>query len=262
MKIYTKELLIKRLEEIKELGWVASSRKVGNAGAVGNVLETLLGIQENNLPIANAAEWELKAQRKDTTSLTTLFHFEPSPRKIRFVSRILLPVYGWSHSEAGNLHSVNEMSFRQTLNAIKSTDRGFKIQVDRNEQKISISFDYRAVEERHLEWLKTVETRVGLAELNPQPYWGFEDIFHKAGTKLANVFYVLADRKVENNVEFFHYNTVVKLTGLDKDRIVNGIEQGDLFIDFDARSGHNHGTKFRIIPNKFSNLYNHIEVVI
>ncbi len=43
------------------------------------MLEDLLGIEENNLPIPNAAEWELKAQRANTSALTTLFHIEPQP---------------------------------------------------------------------------------------------------------------------------------------------------------------------------------------
>ncbi|HEY4476814.1 MAG TPA: MvaI/BcnI family restriction endonuclease [Candidatus Paceibacterota bacterium] len=52
----------------------------GNAEGIGNTPEDLLVIKENNLSIPNAAEWELKAQRLNSTSLTTLFHIEPSPR--------------------------------------------------------------------------------------------------------------------------------------------------------------------------------------
>jgi hypothetical protein len=84
--IYTKETLIEKLREIRKQGWIESARQ-GNAGGVGNTLEDLLGIEENNLPIPNAAEWELKCQRLQTTSLTTLFHVEPSPTALKFVSR-------------------------------------------------------------------------------------------------------------------------------------------------------------------------------
>ena len=76
--IYTKQSLINKLKEIAEMGWIPNARR-GNAGGVGNTLEDLLGIEENNLPMPNAAEWELKTQRANTTSLTTLFHTEPSP---------------------------------------------------------------------------------------------------------------------------------------------------------------------------------------
>ena len=52
MKIYTKEELIEELKKIRNMGWVLSGRH-GNDGAVGNTLEDLLGIEENNLPIPN-----------------------------------------------------------------------------------------------------------------------------------------------------------------------------------------------------------------
>jgi hypothetical protein len=37
-------------------------------------------INKNNLPVPNAAEWELKSQRLKTSSLSTLFHIESSPQ--------------------------------------------------------------------------------------------------------------------------------------------------------------------------------------
>ena len=97
MKIFTKEELIQSLKEIAAMGWVVNGRQ-GNHGGIGNTLEDLLGIEENNLPIPNAAEWELKTQRIGTSSLTTLFHTEPSPTALKFVPTILLPNYGWPHN--------------------------------------------------------------------------------------------------------------------------------------------------------------------
>lgn len=82
--IYTKKSLISKLKHIREIGWV-SNRRHGNSGDVGNTLEDLLGLQENNLPIPNAAEWELKCQRASTNSLVTLFHIP------------LLLYFIWSH---------------------------------------------------------------------------------------------------------------------------------------------------------------------
>ena len=46
------------------------------------------------------------------------------------------------------------------------------------------------VERSECFWLQQVKERAGLGELNPQPYWGFDDLEHKAGTKLLNCFYV------------------------------------------------------------------------
>src|SRR3989304_7164809 len=124
MQIYTKLELIKKLQELSELGWVKNGR-FGNQGCIGNTLEDYLEIAENNLPIPNAAEWELKTQRANTSSLTTLFHMEPSPRAVGFVPKILLPLYGWSHQGAGEQYNADEMSFRQTIHGLTHSDRGF-----------------------------------------------------------------------------------------------------------------------------------------
>lgn len=175
MRIYTKESLIEELKKIRDLGWIPNARR-GNVGGIGNTVEDLLGIEENNLPIPNAAEWELKCQRSNSSALLTLFHMEPSPRALRFVPQVFLPKYGWSHKDAGKKYPEDEMSFRQTISGQTRSDRGFKVVVDRIQRKVAISFDSNYVDQRHKEWLKRVEKNVGLNELNPQPYWGFDDL--------------------------------------------------------------------------------------
>jgi hypothetical protein len=253
-KLYTKEGLIKRFKEIKALGWVENQR-YGNVGGVGNTLEDLLGIEENNLAISNTAEWELKAQRGDTTSLTTLFHIEPSPRAVKFVPSILLLKYGWKHQSAGKKYSADEMSFRQTISANSRSDRGFKVVIDRKERKILISFDSKSVDERHADWLNQVKKKVGLDELSPQPYWGFDDLEHKAGTKLLNAFYARAEIKREDGKEYYRYSSVLMLRKFNFKKFLKALEKGNIYVDFDARTGHNHGTKFRVRQNSIPDLY-------
>ncbi|HDS30077.1 MAG TPA: MvaI/BcnI restriction endonuclease family protein, partial [Firmicutes bacterium] len=229
MRILTKEDLIGALKDIRNKGWIPNARH-GNAGGVGNTLEDLLGITENNLPIPNAAEWELKCQRGNTSSLTTLFHMEPSPRAIRFIPNILLPKYGWRHQEAGSKYADEEMSFRQTITGTNRTDRGFGLVVDRQAMKVVISFDATAVSSRHNEWLESVKRRAGLGELTPQPYWGFDDLFHKAGTKLLNCFYIVADVKREHGREFFFYSKIMMLQKLSLAKFLNAIESGNILV--------------------------------
>lgn len=255
MEIFSKEELFNKLKEIEKQGWIPNARP-GNVGGIGNTLEDLLGITENNLPIPNTAEWELKCQRIDTSSLTTLFHMEPSPRAIRFVPNILLPLYGWKHKAI-----PGEMSFRQTINGLSRTDRGFKVIIDRSVNKVLISFDSHAVDNRHHYWLKSVERRTGLGELKPQPYWGFDDLFHKAGTKLLNCFYVRAQVKKERGEEYFWYKQIMILQKFSFDKFLKAIENGFILVDFDARSGHNHGTKFRLRQDKLPDLYEAISSI-
>ena len=254
MIIYSKESLIALLIQIRERGWVENVRQ-NNTGGVGNTLEYLLGIQENNLPIPNAAEWELKAHRKNTPSLITLFHMEPSPTACKFVSKILLPNYGWAHKQAGQRYGADEMSFRQTIRANQFSDRGFSVRIDRTERKFAVVFDARKIDDRHHEWRQSVTERAGTSGLNPYPYWGFGDLFCKVGTKLHNCFYLEADVKKKNGKEYFHYTEIMMLSDLSPEKFVQAVEDGHVYVDFDARTGHNHGTKFRIKSSAIPSLY-------
>lgn len=90
---------------------------------------------------------------------------------------------------------------------------------------------------------------------------------HKAGTKLKNTFYVLADAKTQGGTEYFKYNGIIMLQRFDFDKFLEGLRKGIIKVDFDARAGHlrgghNHGTKFRILPNLFPSIYNEVTVIL
>ena len=259
--IYTKPALIEKLKEIAAMGWVKNARH-GNQGGVGNTLEDLLGIEENNLPIPNAAEWELKTQRLNSGSLCTLFHMEPSPRAIGFVPKVLLLKYGWAHKEDGKKYSKGELSFRQTIHGLSRSDRGFMVKIDRIEKRVLISFDSKSVDVRHKKWLKSVEKHVGLGELDPQPYWGFDDLEHKAGTKLLNAFYVQAEVKKIRGKEYYKYSKVMMLQKFSFEGFLKAIEEAKILVDFDARTSHNHGTKFRVRENSLPMLYEKVTTIL
>ena len=91
------------------------------------------------------------------------------------------------------------------------------------------------------------------------PYWGFHDVYHKAGIKLGNCFYVSADVKKEGEDYFYRYSDIMQLSGFTLDRFLLNIRDGNILIDFDARTGHNHGTKFRIRQNALPFLYEDVK---
>jgi hypothetical protein len=43
---------------------------------------------------------------------------------------------------------------------------------------------------------------------------------------------------------------------------LKALEEGKILIDFDARTGHNHGTKFRMRQNCLPMLYEKVTVII
>lgn len=102
---------------------------------------------------------------------------------------------------------------------------------------------------------------ISLSELDPQPYWGFDDLFHKAGTKLLNCFYVQAKAKKEGKTEYFSYEKILMLQKFSLDKFLLGIENGTVLVDFDARTGHNHGTKFRLRQDCLPDLYSEVSVI-
>ncbi len=154
------------------------------------------------------------------------------------------------------------MSFRQTIHGNSCSDRGFMVKIDRSNRKVLISFNHTNVADNHAGWLGEVECRAGLSELNPQPYWGFDDLASKAGTKLLNCFYVQAEVKKEDDREFYKYCKVMMLQKFSFEGFLCELENGNILVDFDARTGHNHGTKFRLRQNCFPNLYEKVTVLM
>jgi len=267
MNLFTKDDIIQKIRDISNAGWHRSVKRTINTrndGAVGNTLEKLIGIEENNLPIPNAREWELKGQRKQSASLITLKHIEPSPTAAKIVPNILLPIYGWPHAQAGIKYPKTEMSFRSTTSATAFTNRGFRIVVDRNAMKVRFVFDSSKIDRTDtniFSWLSSVDKRIGLGPISPEPYWGFDDLKYAIGSKIRNCFYVIADTKIVDHFEHFRYYSLYILSDFTFDKLIKCIEDGHILIDFDARTGHNHGTKFRLRQGHLLDLYDSVQKV-
>ena len=252
-----KNELLKKLKKIREIGWIHTNRSK-NDGAVGNTLEDLLEIPENNLAIANTVDWELKAQRKKTSSMITLFHIDPHPRKPEsVVARIILPNYGWPHKEAGKKYPADEMSFRATLNGVTYTDRGIKLNVDSIKREVNIVFNALKVAEKHKKWLTKVVKFHGKGEKTIAT-WSFDDLQKKCAGKIRNTIYIIADSRIVNNQEEFKYERIELLEDFAFNNFLRGLINGKILVDFDARTGHNHGTKYRIKQNSWPVLFSKV----
>ncbi len=247
----TKQQMIFELQRLRETGWIESRRPL-NSGGIGNTIDHLLGVLENNLPIADTAQWELKTHRIGNPSLITLFHMEPYPKGS--IPRLLLPIYGWPD----HLGRQSELSFRQTLNSSRLTDRGFSIDLHRPTQRIVVTFTSNRVGAHHESWLASVNDRGGLI-LNPQPYWEIQEVALKASTKMLNTFYIEATPQKAGNRELFRIDNIMVLQGFSTDGFMDAIEEGQVYIDFDARTHHNHGTKFRLKEEALPKLYKYVE---
>lgn len=157
------------------------------------------------------------------------------------------------------------MSFRSTTSAINYTNRGFKLVVDKGQKKLRFVFNPDKVDMSNDEiakWLEFVKERVGLGPLNPEPYWGFDDLKYAIGSKINSCFYVAAESKVEDGHEYFLFRELYLLNGFSFNKFLNCLDSGKILVDFDARTGHNHGTKFRIRQGIWINLYDSVQRAI
>lgn len=153
------------------------------------------------------------------------------------------------------------MSFRSTTFAKEFTKRGFKIEINKDEEKIIFVFDSKKIdtsEKSIIDWMRVVESKVALGALDPVPYWGFQDLRNILGSKLKNCFYVIADRNIQNQHEFFFYKKLLVLSGFSFDKLLSCFEEGFAYIDFDARTEHNRGTKVRIKQQSIPSLYENV----
>lgn len=83
----------------------------------------------------------------------------------------------------------------------------------------------------------------------------------QVGTKLHNCFYVQARVRRDAGKEFYYYERVLMLREFDFDKFLIALDNGDVLVDFDARTGHNHGTKFRLRQNRLPDLYKYTDVI-
>lgn len=220
----TIEMLKNKLLEIKSLGYVPTHR-TGDTG-IGKTLEDLLHIKENNIPLCDIGKTaELKAYRKDATSMLTLFTIEPEPKGGNR-DRFLLDNFGYSkrdNKRAKELHS--------TLSSKRYNNQRLKLSVKKD--KISILAKGR---------------RINI-------YWKVDILRKKFNEKLPALVYVLAKRKTIKGKEHFHFNEAYLLSGFDFDRFKKMVRKDYIVVDFRMYykpngSVRNHGTGFRIKTNK------------
>ena len=76
-----------------------------------------------------------------------------------------------------------------------------------------------------------------------------------------NCFHLMAEVKRVDGVEHFNYSTIMMLEGFSLAWFITAIENGNILVDFDARTGHNHGTKFRLRQVCLPDLYESMTVI-
>ncbi|MBT9151169.1 MAG: hypothetical protein DDT40_01354 [candidate division WS2 bacterium] len=227
--------LVKKLKAIKEMGYIKTHR-TGNTG-IGKTLEDLLEITENNVPGPNAAMIELKSVRRNVSSMLTLFTKSPLPPG---ANSVLLERFGYEgkHGRKRLETTVNAVKYNQLKGKI-----GFKVDIQKN--------------------------RVNLitAKNEITAYWDKETLKSYFERKLPKLLYVKAETKGSGFNEEFWFNESWLLSGFDFDSFVQLLKEGTILVDIrigqypDGKT-HDHGTGFRVFPDKLDLCFSHRERVM
>lgn len=221
--------LKKELKEIEKIGFIETHR-IGDTG-IGKTLEDLLGIKENNIPLPDIhGVAELKACRKDAKSMMTLFTLEPLPRG-GDRDRFLLDNFGYSKRD-----NKRSKELHITLSSKRYNNQGLKLSVEKDKIKI-----------------KGKNRRLKI-------YWDMESVQEKFHNKLPALVHVLADRKMINEREHFHFNKAYFLTDFSFELFKKMVRKNEILVDLRMYyrpngSVRNHGTAFRIKANKLHNCF-------
>jgi hypothetical protein len=220
----TKKELFERLRDIIVMGWMdmpPANARYNGTGGPGNFLEDLIGLTAGNMDIADVIGWEVKYYTAKT-NLITLFHKEPGPEG---VMRYMVSKYGWKDAQ-------DRLSFRHTING-----RSDRFQV----------FD-----------------DAGYLVVRPfggngvVPMWSHDVLLGAVGAKLRKLLLVQGEKDGQR-VRFLNADA---FEDLHLSLFILECCVGTVAVDFDVREAspgstglRNHGTKFRIAPDRVCRIY-------
>jgi len=220
-----------KLQEIKNKGFIQSLRK-GSTG-IGYTFETLFGVQENNIPIPDiGGRVEIKTMRRDSQSLITLFTFNRGVWHIK--QKVLIQKYGY-------IDEKGRYALKNTVYYGRPIPQGIFLDVDENKNTIHL------VDSKNKEILAT---------------WDVYIIVGTFMTKLSRLLIIIADRKVEQGEEYFHYNEAYLLTDPSPRNFLKAFKSSLIGIDIrmhlkESGAVRNRGTAFRIKEKDLMELYKH-----
>jgi len=229
--------VIEKLKAIKKMGYIRTHR-VGDTG-IGKTLEDLLGITENNIPGPNAEMIELKSARKNASSMLTLFTKSPLPMG---ANSVLLQRFGYE-SARGN----KRKELHTTVNAIEYNqlrgEPGFKIGVKKD--RIN---------------LITIQNEI-------MGYWDKEILKKSFERKLPELLYVKVEAKGKDSNEEFWFNEAWLLKGFDFDNFLSLLREGVILVDirigqYPNGRTHDHGTGFRVFPDRLDLCFSYREKIM
>lgn len=240
------KFITKEFKKIKTKGYVESVRPNAlrrNDGAVGNTLETLMGIKENNDRLPDFEGWEIKTQKRSTRSWSSLFSLKPD------------------YPEGGDNYMKNKWGKSDEtypeIKCLRTSIYGHRF------SKVYGKHHMKLIVDRKNRRVKLLVCNLKEQILDESVYWKFNSL--KSGAKkLENLLFVKAEHKKRYGKMFFKYTSALVCKGFQIKMFFEMLEEG--LIRYDHRLGiyrsgpkagcpHNHGGGFRICCSQLPRLF-------
>jgi hypothetical protein len=213
--------LQKELSKLRDKGYVTSLRR-GPTG-IGYTLERELNLKENNVAIPDVGgRVELKASRRNVSSLITLFTFNRGVWQIP--QKTVIENHGYQ-DQSGRLALYNLVRVGEV------NTQGLTLRIDEKKNEVHLTHE-------------SSPTLIAI--------WSVYTIVGKFLNKTERLLLVLADSKLrQDRKEEFHFNEAYLLTDPKPQNFIEAFSKGIIVIDIrmhlkSNKTVRNHGTGFRI----------------
>ena len=218
----------KRFAQIRERGFIRSAR-TGPTG-IGHTLEQLLQLTENNLPVPDLGEVELKAHRQGGSNLITLFTF---------------------NRKAWVMNPLAAVRKYGTLDANGRKGLYFTMSPTPNSSNLFLHVTDDSV------WVQHISGEIIVK-------WGMAALAEQFQKKVPALILVTAKTEERAGIEYFHFYSARLMTGTSPELIANQLRYGHMLIDLrlhdrGTKSARNHGTAFRAPESRLDKLFQRIE---
>lgn len=236
------DLLKDKFDKIKNK-WYKTHRK-GPTG-IGKTFEDLLGKTEDNLPLPDFHDIELKAHDEKGNSMITLF--TKAPNSPRGANNFLRSNYGYDDGKGIKLH----VSVKNKKMFSKSSGHFFQVVDAPDEQSVKL-----LVFSKNDEEIDSVK-------------WSYTNLEKSINNKIKTLALIKASSKKDNSDQYYSYNSMVIIEKINLQNILDAINNNLLIVDIRLgiyKSGknkgktHDHGTGFRIKESDLLKISDHYEI--
>ncbi len=224
MKTMSIEEFQKRFDAIKKLGWVKTTRK-GNTG-IGQTLEQLLELNENNFALPDLGVAELKSHRIGSPSMVTMFTFDRNAWKMN--AHEAIRKYG-TKDKNGRLGLFVTLSFTPG-------NEGLFLKIEKDFVSV-----YHTSGEILVQWNTEMLLQRFVQKMSP-------------GLVVA-----YAKNEMRDGIEWFKYERAQLLTEPSMEKFLAQLKAGNVLVDLrmhdTGTSARNHGTGFRTREDNLPTLF-------